>query len=92
MDGEAWWAAVHGVAKSRPRLSDFTFTFLLPSAARFPAGFILLLRCFLRFFDLWLPALGFTYVTFVVASVVDPTASTEHLRSLIGVVLIYKFL
>ena len=27
MDGEAWWAAVHGVAKSRTRLRDFTFTF-----------------------------------------------------------------
>ena len=27
MDGRAWWAAVHGVAKSRTRLSDFTFTF-----------------------------------------------------------------
>ena len=27
MDGEAWWAAVHGVAKSRIRLSIFTFTF-----------------------------------------------------------------
>ena len=27
MDGEVWWAAVHGVAKSRRRLSDFPFTF-----------------------------------------------------------------
>ena len=27
MDAEAWWAAVHGVAKSRTRLSDFPFTF-----------------------------------------------------------------
>ena len=27
MDGGAWWAAVHGVAGSRIRLSDFTFTF-----------------------------------------------------------------
>ena len=27
MDGEAWWAAVHGVAKSQTRLSNFTFTF-----------------------------------------------------------------
>ena len=27
MDGEAWRAAVHGVAKSRTRLSDFIFTF-----------------------------------------------------------------
>ena len=27
MDGGAWWAAVPGVAKSRTRLSDFTFTF-----------------------------------------------------------------
>ena len=27
MDRGAWWAAVHGVATSRTRLSDFTFTF-----------------------------------------------------------------
>ena len=27
VDGGAWWAAVHGVAKSRTRLNDFTFTF-----------------------------------------------------------------
>ena len=27
MDGGAWWAAVHGVAKSQIWLSDFTFTF-----------------------------------------------------------------
>ena len=29
MDGGAWWATVHRVAKSRTRLSDFTFTFHL---------------------------------------------------------------
>ena len=27
MDGGTWWAAVHGVARSRTRLSDFPFTF-----------------------------------------------------------------
>jgi len=27
MDRGAWWAAVHGVDKSRTQLSDFTFTF-----------------------------------------------------------------
>ena len=27
MDGGAWWPAVHGVAESRTRPSDFTFTF-----------------------------------------------------------------
>ena len=27
MDGGAWWAAVHGVARSQTGLSDFTFTF-----------------------------------------------------------------
>ena len=27
MDRGAWWAAVHRVAKSQTRLSDFTFTF-----------------------------------------------------------------
>ena len=29
MDEGAWWAAVHGVAKSWTRLNDFTFTFIL---------------------------------------------------------------
>ena len=27
MDQGVWWAAVHGVAKSRTRLSSFTLTF-----------------------------------------------------------------
>ena len=32
MGGGAWWAAaVHGVAKSRTQLSDFTFTFHFPA-------------------------------------------------------------
>ena len=29
MDGEAWQATVHGLTKSRTRLSDFTFTFTM---------------------------------------------------------------
>ena len=29
MDGRAWQATVHGVAKSRTRLSNFTFTLLV---------------------------------------------------------------
>ena len=28
MDRGGWWAAVRGVAKSRTRLNDFTFTFM----------------------------------------------------------------
>ena len=31
MDGGAWRAAVHGVAKSWTRLSNFTFTFHFPA-------------------------------------------------------------
>ena len=31
MDGGAWWAAVHGVAEGRTRLSNFTFTFHFPA-------------------------------------------------------------
>ena len=31
MDGGAWEAAVHGVAKSRTRLSDLTLTFHFPA-------------------------------------------------------------
>ena len=37
MEGGAWWATVHGVAKSRTRLSDFTY-FLLTSSLDFPGG------------------------------------------------------
>ena len=43
MDGEAWWAAVHGVTKSRKPLSDLTFTlaflaFLLKSRIWYQEG------------------------------------------------------
>ena len=31
MEGGDWWAAVHGVSKSRTRLSDFTLTFHFPA-------------------------------------------------------------
>ena len=31
MEGGAWWATVHGVAKSRTGLNDFTFTFHFPA-------------------------------------------------------------
>ena len=34
MDGGAWQAAVHEVAKSRTRLSDFTFTFYFHALER----------------------------------------------------------
>ena len=30
-DGGAWWAAVHGVAKSQTRLSDFSFPLHFPA-------------------------------------------------------------
>ena len=33
MEGEAWWATIHGVAKSQIRLSDFTFTVTLWTVA-----------------------------------------------------------
>ena len=34
MDGGAWWAMVHGVLKSRTRLSDFTFNFHFPASGK----------------------------------------------------------
>ena len=34
MGGGAWWAAVHGVAKSQTQLSDFIFTFHFPALER----------------------------------------------------------
>ena len=38
MDGGAWWAADHGVTKSRTRLSDFTFTFHFHALEKEMAG------------------------------------------------------
>ena len=34
MDGGAWWAAVHGVSRSRTRLSNFTFSFHLHASEK----------------------------------------------------------
>ena len=38
MDRGAWWATVHGVTKSRTRLSDFTFTFTYHTKILFICG------------------------------------------------------
>ena len=46
-DGGAWWAIVHGVAKSLIRLSDFTFTFN-PQLRRV-SGLVFAIDCFLEF-------------------------------------------
>ena len=35
MDGGAWWAIVHGVAKSHTQLRDFTFTFTMYKIGNF---------------------------------------------------------
>ena len=29
VDGGAWWTTVHGIEKSQPRLTNFTFTFIM---------------------------------------------------------------
>ena len=38
MDGGAWWAAVHGFAKSWTQLRDFTFTFHFHALEKEMAG------------------------------------------------------
>ena len=40
MDGGAWWATVHGVAKSRTQLSDFTFTLGFSAVYAFQGHFL----------------------------------------------------
>ena len=49
-DGGAWWAIVHGVAKSLIRLSDFTFTFN-PQLRRV-SGLVFAIDCFLEFWPM----------------------------------------
>ena len=39
MDGGAWWATVHGAAKSQTRLSDFTLVLLVHVAAHIGTSF-----------------------------------------------------
>ena len=46
MDGGAWWATVHGVAKSWTRLSDFTSLSLSWPSETYP----LLRHCFDKFY------------------------------------------
>ena len=57
MDGGAWWATVHGVTKSRTRLSDFTFTF----------SYVGPVSCV---FTSWVPS-GLTSSPSVVAAITD---------------------
>ena len=45
MDGGAWWAAVHEVAKSQTRLSDFTFTFHFHALEKEMATYSSVLAC-----------------------------------------------
>ena len=45
MDGGAWWAAVHGVAKSRTQLSDFPFAFHFPALEKEMATHSSVLAC-----------------------------------------------
>ena len=45
MDGGAWWAAVHGVARSWTRLSDFTFTFCFHALEKEMATHFSVLAC-----------------------------------------------
>ena len=52
MDGGAWWATDHGVAKSRPRLSDFSsLPFMLLYCCQ-PSSYIVL-TCVLVSQHLW---------------------------------------
>ena len=47
-NGGAWWATVHGVAKNRIGLSDFTFTFTFNPQLRLSA-LVFAIDCFLEF-------------------------------------------
>ena len=45
MDGGAWWAVVHGVAKSQTGLSDLTFTFHFHALEKEMAAHSSILAC-----------------------------------------------
>ena len=72
IDREAWHAAVHGVAKSRTRLSDWTelnwtecgYIFCLQRPNYWFQWFSVLFFCFLFYLFLLLPLLSSTYLGF----------------------------
>ena len=70
MDGRAWWATVHGVAKSRTRLSDFTFTFHFHALEKEMATHSSVLAC-------WIPGTGTGW-----AAVYGVTQSQTRLKRL----------
>ena len=58
MDGGAWSAAVHGIARSRSQLSDFTFTFHFHALEKAMATRVLAWRISGMGEPGWLPSLG----------------------------------
>ena len=65
MDGGAWWATVHGVAKSQIRLSDFTFTFHSSHTSIYLSIYLSSI-CFIYNLPLYLPiCLSFIYYLYL---------------------------
>ena len=59
MDGGAWEAAVHGVAKSQTQMSDFTFTFFMyMKIIKYILGFL----CFIFVVSLFFYFFFFTFL------------------------------
>ena len=83
MDGGAWWAAVHGVAKSRTRLSDFTFTFLFHALEREMAthSSIKCIKCILLTFVQHFSLIPPTGVPRTVPSTWSAAAAAKSLQS-----------
>ena len=76
MDGGAWWATVHGIAKSRTRLSDFTSlphwqVGSLPLAA--PAKPCACPKELKFQWEFSLPPLGSHYILLSLLFTIDPT-------------------
>ena len=61
MDGGAWWATVHGVAKSRTGLSDFTHS--LHSIIYFSCFFLFQFQVLSIYFFLGKLGIQFSYIT-----------------------------
>ena len=74
MEGGAWWATVHRVAKSWTRLSDFTFTF-------FSQADCSVLRCLIAKFRLKLKKVGKTTRPFRYALSQIPYDYTVEVRN-----------
>ena len=87
MDREAWRAAIHGVAKSQTRLSDWTELNLIQVIPEWSSGFPYFLQLGNKEFMIWATVSSRSYFCWVYRA--SPSLATKNIINLISVLTIW---